>query len=92
MTSQSPLFTQCALLFGCQRALAKRKPAVPSTNTRERPCSCPRSPFCQGAASPDWLTCSATCATCQPPSWRPPIRHGADGRPIKAADPSNEQE
>jgi len=54
-----------------------RIPRIPSG--REKPCSCPISPFCRGQASPDWLICAADCRAYQPPPWMAPTRTPAGG-------------
>lgn len=45
-----------------------------STKVAEVRCTCARSPWCRGAASADWATCSTACKACQPAPWRPPTR------------------
>jgi hypothetical protein len=44
----------------------------PAVKVREIKCSC--SPFCQGASSRDWLTCTPGCRACRPDPWRAPTR------------------
>lgn len=45
---------------------------------RAEVCACPGSPWCGGAGSTDWETCSPTCKPCRLPA----------SRPVVAEDPS----
>jgi hypothetical protein len=45
-----------------------------AVRAREVKCICTRSPWCRGASSRDWLTCSTACRACQPTPWQAPTR------------------
>jgi hypothetical protein len=62
---------------------ANRETAVLRDRSAKLPkaqfCTCPAGPFCRGAASADWASCSPTCRPCSLPA----------SRPVERSDPSS---